>query len=300
MIKDRLEALKAQNSDHVQDDTSGIENDVVLNVDDEGESDMVTFFREVEEVRQMIDTVQDNVNAVRKMHSEILSSSQTDEKVMQNLDDLMASIKKTANKVRTRIKALEEETKATTDPDGGSGGAQQRMKKTQHSTLSRMFVDTMTEYNNVQNNYRDRCKARIQRQLAITGHETSTEELEDMLEKGNIDIFTQGIITETQQARQGLKDIEARHEDIVKLEKSIRDLHDLFMDMAVLVNAQGNLVDSIQRHVEQACRFVDKGSDTIKRAKRFKSNARKKKIIIIICVIVLLLILILVLALTLN
>lgn len=43
---------------------------------------------------------------------------------------------------------------------------------------------------------------------------------------------------ETQQAKQTLADIEARHADIVKLENSIRELHDMFMDMAMLVESQ--------------------------------------------------------------
>ena len=46
------------------------------------------------------------------------------------------------------------------------------------------------------------------------------------------------IIMETQQAKQSLKDIEARHEDIIKLENSIKELHDMFMDMAMLVESQ--------------------------------------------------------------
>lgn len=43
---------------------------------------------------------------------------------------------------------------------------------------------------------------------------------------------------ETQTARQTLADIEDRHADIMKLEKSIRELHDMFLDMAVLVESQ--------------------------------------------------------------
>jgi len=49
------------------------------------------------------------------------------------------------------------------------------------------------------------------------------------------------IITDTQQAKQSLKDIEARHNDIMKLEKSIKELHDMFMDMAMLVESQVSL-----------------------------------------------------------
>jgi hypothetical protein len=46
---------------------------------------------------------------------------------------------------------------------------------------------------------------------------------------------------ETQQAKQTLADIEARHADIIKLENSIRELHDMFMDMAMLVENQVRL-----------------------------------------------------------
>lgn len=45
-------------------------------------------------------------------------------------------------------------------------------------------------------------------------------------------------MTDTQQAKQTLADIEARHADIIKLENSIRELHDMFMDMAMLVESQ--------------------------------------------------------------
>ena len=51
-------------------------------------------------------------------------------------------------------------------------------------------------------------------------------------------VFFFQIIMETQQAKQTLADIEARHADIMKLEKSIQELHDMFMDMAMLVEQQ--------------------------------------------------------------
>ncbi|XP_014818258.1 PREDICTED: syntaxin-1B-like [Calidris pugnax] len=68
-----------------------------------------------------------------------------------------------------------------------------RIRKTQHSTLSRKFVEVMTEYNATQSKYRDRCKDRIQRQLEITGRTTTNEELEDMLESGKLAIFTDDV-----------------------------------------------------------------------------------------------------------
>lgn len=154
----------------------------------------------------------------------------------QELEDLMADIKKTANKVRAKLKAIEQNIEQEEQTNKSS--ADLRIRKTQHSTLSRKFVEVMTEYNRTQTDYRERCKGRIQRQLEITGRQTTNEELEEMLEQGNPAVFTQGIIMETQQAKQTLADIEARHADIIKLENSIRELHDMFMDMAMLVESQ--------------------------------------------------------------
>ncbi|XP_022920860.1 syntaxin-1A isoform X6 [Onthophagus taurus] len=289
MTKDRLAALVAAQSD---DDDVGPD-DVSVTVESR-DGFMDAFFAEVEEIRDMIDKIQANVEEVKKKHSAILSAPQSDEKTKQELEDLMADIKKTANKVRAKLKLIEQNIEQEEQTNKSS--ADLRIKKTQHSTLSRKFVEVMTEYNRTQTDYRERCKARIQRQLEITGRQTTNEELEEMLEQGNPAVFTQGIIMETQQAKQTLADIEARHADIIKLENSIRELHDMFMDMAMLVENQGDLVDSVEFHVSQATVHVSQGREEMGLAQKYMTKARKKKILIIICLIVALIILIIILS----
>ncbi|EZA55428.1 Syntaxin-1A [Ooceraea biroi] len=193
--------------------------------------------------------------------------------VKQELEDLMTDIKKTANKVRAKLKVIEESIER--DEHTNKSSADLRIRKTQQSTLSRKFVEVMTEYNRTQTDYRERCKGRIQRQLEITGRTTTNEELEEMLEQGNPAVFTQGIIMETQQAKQTLADIEARHADIIKLENSIRELHDMFMDMAMLVESQGEMIDRIEYHVEHAVDYVQTATQDTKKALKYQSKARR-------------------------
>ncbi|XP_066594662.1 syntaxin-1A isoform X3 [Prorops nasuta] len=267
MTKDRLAALVAAQSD--EDDVA---DEVSVNVG--GPDDFMTeFFAEVEEIREMIDRIQANVEDVKKKHSAILSAPQTDEKVKMELEDLMSDIKKTANKVRAKLKVIEQNIEQEEHTNKSS--ADLRIRKTQHSTLSRKFVEVMTEYNRTQTDYRERCKGRIQRQLEITGRTTTNEELEEMLEQGNPAVFTQGIIMETQQAKQTLADIEARHADIIKLENSIRELHDMFMDMAMLVESQGEMIDRIEYHVEHAVDYVQTATQDTKKALKYQSKARR-------------------------
>lgn len=46
------------------------------------------------------------------------------------------------------------------------------------------------------------------------------------------------IIMDSNINKQALSEIETRHSEIIKLETSIRELHDMFMDMAMLVESQ--------------------------------------------------------------
>jgi syntaxin 1A len=50
----------------------------------------------------------------------------------------------------------------------GDMNAEYRIRKTQHSMLMQKFIEVMTDYNKTQTDYRERCKARIQRQLEIS------------------------------------------------------------------------------------------------------------------------------------
>lgn len=196
---------------------------------------MDEFFEQVEEIRGFIESLAEKVEEVKRKHSAILASPNPDEKTKAELEDLMADIKKLANKIRSKLKSIQQ----TIEQEEGQNrsSADLRIRKTQHSTLSRKFVEVMSEYNTTQSDYRERCKGRIQRQLEITGRNTTNEELESMLESDNPAIFTSGIIMDNI-TEQAMNEIETRHTEIIKLENSIRELHDMFMDMAMLVESQ--------------------------------------------------------------
>ena len=232
--------------------------------------ELATFYRQIEDISNAIDYLKDSVNEVSKIHSTILSNPKTEEKTKLKLEDLMAEIKRTATKVRQRLKTMEAELLGYT----GESTAEFRIKKTQHSMLEHKIVDVMVEYNRIQNDYKEKCKNRIMRQLEITGRSTTNDELEEMLEKENPAVFTQGIVMDSQQARQTLVDIEARHADIMALEKSIRELHELFVDMATLIEQQGDKVDRIENHVMNSKAYVDKGKEQVNAAIAYQSRAR--------------------------
>ncbi|KAM4709802.1 syntaxin-2 isoform 1-T1 [Discoglossus pictus] len=262
------------------------------------ENYMDDFFHQVEEIRNILTKISENVEEVKKMHSTILSAPNPEDKTKEDLENLNKEIKNLSNKVRTKLKVIEQSIEHEENVNRTSVNL--RIRKTQHTVLSRKFGEVMTEYNETQIHFRERSKGRIQRQLEITGKTTTDEELEEMLESGNPSIFTSDIISDSQITRQALNEIESRHKDIMKLETSIRELHDMFMDIAMLVETQGEMINSIEKHVQNASDYIEHAKEETKKAVKYQSKSRRKLIIIVVCVAILVLILAIVLATTLT
>ncbi|NXR64886.1 STX2 protein, partial [Rhadina sibilatrix] len=258
---------------------------------------MDDFFQQVEEIRNNIAKIAQNVEEVKKQHSIILSAPNPEGRTKEELEELNEEIKKIANKIRARLKAIEQSFDQGENANRTS--VDLRIRKTQHSVLAHKFVEVMTEYNETQTLFRERSKGRIQRQLEITGKTTTDEELEEMLESGNPSIFTSDvwmsmslsflpkIISDSQITRQALNEIESRHKDIMKLESSIRELHEMFMDMAMFVETQGEMINNIEKNVMNATDYVEHAKEETKKAVKYQSKARRKMWIIIIVSVVL-------------
>lgn len=276
MPRDRLAALKACQDHPSQDDSfTSIEMSDLNQVRES--TSIEQFYKECDELISSIDRLNGNVDDVKKTHSLILSTPQVDDSVKRHLESVMASIVSEANRIKLKLKQMGQVNEEIGQRDQLS--AEHRIRSTQHQMLTCKFIEVINEYQSTQADYRDRCKARIQRQLEITGRMTTDDEIEDMIESGNPAIFTQGIEMETQQAKQTLAEIEARHSDIMKLEKSIMELRDLFVDLATLVETQGEMVNRIENHVALSKSRVDKARVEVNQAIAYRSKAKIKKII---------------------
>lgn len=53
------------------------------------------------------------------------------------------------------------------------------------------------------------------------------------------------------------------------------ELHQLFLDMSVLVETQGEMLDQIEYSVQQAQAFVEKGVSQLENAKKSQKSSRK-------------------------
>jgi len=66
---------------------------------------------------------------------------------------------------------------------------------------------------------------------------------------------------------QGLgKAIAEQYKDIIQIEKQLSNLNQLFIDASILVEQQGDIITSIEHHVEKSLNYVEKGNQQLKQA----------------------------------
>jgi len=155
------------------------------------------------------------------------------------------------------------------------------IKNTQLQTAAQRFLDIWTKYNNLQLEYRAKNKKALLRNLRIVSpnSQLTEEELEEKLDNGDVSVLS-SIIRESNQAKEDLKRIENRHAEIMKLEKGITEIHEMFMDLSNLVSMQGEVVDRIELNISNAAGQVESGRGQLQEAERKQKSARRKKFIL--------------------
>ncbi|XP_041819358.1 syntaxin-4 [Chelmon rostratus] len=253
------------------------------------EKENEAFFKKVQEIHEGLHNLRRMVSELENKQKTVLGVALPEESMKKELQTLREEIKTLAGQIQRKLKSIESK---KGEEDGKYIPVNVRMQRTQHGVLSKEFVELMGHCNTIQAQYRDRNVERIQRQLKITGTNVTDEELDTMLESGQTDVFTQNILIDAKATKQALNEIESRHDEILKLERSIRDLHDMFQYLAMEVEAQGEMVNRIENNIKQSSDYVERAKENTEKAVTYQQKARKKKIWIAVCLAILILILV--------
>ncbi|XP_051537310.1 syntaxin-2-like isoform X2 [Myxocyprinus asiaticus] len=198
------------------------------------------FLPKVDEVQKLIERISYCVEEVKLRHCTILTEVKPQKHVKEELEHFNSDIKRTADVIRIKLKDLEGG--FTQNENENSSSVYCRIQSTQHTVLSLRFGEIMNVYNQELTSFRKRSKEQIQRQLEISGRVVSEEETEVLLQSNNPSLFTSDMLSGSHITGQALNEIESRLKDILGLEASIRELQNMFMDIAVLVNSQFHLL----------------------------------------------------------
>jgi len=80
--------------------------------------------------------------------------------------------------------------------------------------------------------------------------------------------------------------VAGKYGDVLALERSMEELHQMFLDLALLTEHQGEHLDRIEFQVQQAGDETGKGNQNLCKSIEFQKKIRKKQAWLIVIVVV--------------
>ena len=273
---------------------------------------MASFFDEVNEVKKVMATIRHNVKLVEQNHGECLiaiSGEQTKES-RARLEQLMKETNDCAQKVRSRLKGMDQENKDFAKRNEGSSEAACLSDPREHGREPRRRASCAHVPRPFFARGRwpsypgdtDQVQEQVPRprRAPVPDRQAERRAVRDRAgarRPGGADTRVGEHLRQPAQpqrrryaaARNALADIQERHQDIKRLEASISS-HQLFLDMSVLVETQGELLDQIEYTVGQSVNYTGKAVEELRTAGKYQRKVRKKMCCVIIVLLVILII----------
>jgi len=269
------------------------ENKVVV---DPGKKIMELFFLDVEKLKADIDLVTQATKRIGEINEEsIMSTSDIREKELsEEMRPLVNETNSRAKSTKNLLACLKDENIKYKKNDTIKNN-DIRIRENLCNTLTRKFIDEMKRYQNVQQKYKTDIKNKATRQVQIVKPDATPEEIDMIMksEGGRDGLFRETILAGgvADSVKQTYTNVAGRYQDVVALEQSVAELHQMFLDFALLTEQQGELLDLIEFNVKSAADYVEDANVEVYESIQYQKKIRKKQCWIIVIVVVVLFIL---------
>lgn len=254
--------------------------------------EMVRFFKDVEIVKDHIMQIQSATKQIDDIKQEavLTTTSSREKQLSAQLEPLIQLHNKKAASAKQMLLLLRSETEKQKQDGKPGGEADIRIRDNLANTLTRKFVDVMKEYQNAQQKYKTEIKKKVRRQVQIVKPDASSEEIDAVLKSGggSGEVFKNAILKgdASETIRNTYMTVQDKYQDVLTLEASVQELHQMFMDFALLVDAQGELLEQIEFQVKQAGDYVEEGNTNMVQAIEYAKQVRKQQLICVIIILV--------------
>ncbi|KAG2367528.1 t-SNARE [Suillus spraguei] len=276
MGRDRLAALRAQRQNATPDLGQGdYEMQARPSPSGNGTGIDPAFYAEATAIQDSIQDFDDNVTRVAEFHSRSLNA--LDDAAIQanaaQLERLTDETRQLSNSLANRIRALEKP---------GGAGPDAQIRKNRIDVVRTKFMATLQRYQDVERQYRQQYRQRVERQFKIVKPDATPDEVAAVVnddQGGGNQVFAQALTSSTRYAdtRAAYREVQERHQDIRRIEQTLGELAQLFNDMATLLSEQEEKIDAIETAAAGVAHDTEGGQKHTETAVKHARSARRKR-----------------------
>jgi syntaxin 1B/2/3 len=261
--------------------------DLEDNHEDSDEPNLFKFFQEVDAIKAEMEEITNLLFDIQHLNEETKSTHSA--KVLRGLRDRMdadmVAVLRKAKTVQARLEALDRSNvsnrKISEAYKEGTPVDRTRMSVT--SGLRVKLREMMNDFQSLREKILSDHKEDLKRRYYTATGEVPSEEVIEKMVSGAVKV----------QLFEGKTEVDLRskerHEAVVDIRRSLNKLHQVFLDMAVLVETQGEKVDDIEENLAGAGNFISGGTNSLYYASQMKKN---KKWAHWVCAVVLIILLV--------
>jgi len=232
---------------------------------------MPEFFEEVGQIKTLMSLIRRNIKLIQDEYNKQAWNANETRK-NEALEELLDSTNSAALQIRNKLKVM----KAENDKLSGES-AQKRIRSNMHNILSKKFIALVQEYQALQNSYKEKFRERVQRQAEIVKPGVTRDEVDEMISSGG-NYFADKMLADSKhlEAKNALLNIQEQQRDLKHLEKSIQELHQVFLDMAAIVEASSDQVGKVENDVTRSLSSAGQAVKHVTKAEEYLMQRRRR------------------------
>lgn len=265
------------------------------------DTDLGLFLKEAEKVKQEMDSLREILGKLHHANEESKSLHKPDalKSLRARTSSDIVSVLKKARAIRSQLEAMDRANAANKRLSSAQRDEATPIYRTRVAVtagLRKKLRDLMMDFQGLRQRIMAEHKDTVARRyFTVTGETPGDDVIERIISEGGehqefleraIEEHGRGKVLET------VVEIQDRHESAKEIERSLLELHQVFLDMAVMVEAQGDQMDDIEHHVMNASHYVKDGSKQLQSAKEYQRGSRKWMCIGVILLLIIILIIV--------
>lgn len=270
------------------------------------EKNLKVFFEEVDVIKNEMDKIKSLLAKLQDANDEskTIHKAQAMKVLRDRMDKDVSDVSKTARSIKEKLEQLDRANAISRRTRGcEEGSPTDRTRSSITNSLRKKLKDYMEDFGSLRAKIMGEYRETIERRYyTVTGQRPDEETLEHIIETGESENFLQKAIQEQGrgQVLETIREIQERHDGVKEIEKNLLELHQIFMDMAVLVEAQGEQLNDIESQVNRAHSYIGRATTQLHVAKKHQRQSRRCMCFAIILILIIILIIVIPVALKLK
>jgi len=253
----------------------------------EGEFDsQMKTYTKIKEALAVISKSGEEIDRMRDA-DERIADEQERKALMARLDRVMSETQSYAASAKKLLDEVKIDNEAFAAKPENDNSARKEMRQNLYNATVRKFAAAMQVFNTANANFKQAMQDRQKRRLKNLDKTLDDKVIDKLVEEGKSqEVLDSALISDD--LRDCIGEIEQRHADVMRLERQVREVYELFKDLAVLVDVQQDSLDVIDKHIHAAKDYAEKGADHLKKGEEYQATARKRQCCILLIVVVVL------------